>query len=212
MRFIHVWSYSCANYLMYQLKENHERRRVYYYGFQIVFGAIVKAVLLLTIAVLVKSLVPTLIILFIFGSLRVLAGGFHMDTYGRCIVTSTVLFVAAGMATQYSYRMWDSSIVAVLIAATTIFGAITILKWAPKDNPNKPITKPEEIRKFKGLSFMHIIVWALICSVLLFYRNSSGLVYLNMIIISSSFGILLELFTVAPVGYGFFEWISGQKK
>ena len=81
MRFIQTMSYKGANYLMKQKQENHEKRRVYYYGFQIVIGGMVKLILLTLLALITQTLKTSVITVLIFSSLRMLAGGYHMDTY-----------------------------------------------------------------------------------------------------------------------------------
>lgn len=203
MRFIHTWSYKCAHYLMHQQGENHERRRVYYYGIQIIIGAIVKGVLLVSIGLLLGILKPTLVAVLVFASLRVLAGGYHMHTYGKCIVASLALFIFAGLITQYTYQYWHTSHVIVFTALVFLLGLFVILKWAPADTPNKPITDPGEIRKFKILSTLHIIVWVCLSTVFIVLGH-------NMLVIAGSFGLILEVFTVSPIGHRFFGFISGE--
>ena len=85
MRFIEALSYSGADYLMKQKGENHEKRRVYFYGFQIVIGAVVKFLILLVLALVTDTLVQTFLMTIVFASLRMIAGGYHMDTFGRCL-------------------------------------------------------------------------------------------------------------------------------
>ena len=74
MRFINALSYKGADYLMKQTKGNHESRRVYYFGFQVVIGAIVKGLLLLILALLTRTILPSLAILAAFVVLRQIAG------------------------------------------------------------------------------------------------------------------------------------------
>ncbi|MCX7922445.1 MAG: accessory gene regulator B family protein [Clostridia bacterium] len=203
MRFIHTWSYSCANYLMQQLNETHEKRRVYYYGFQIVIGALVKGVLLVTASLILQTLIPTLVGVVIFAILRSSAGGYHMDTYGKCIFTSLGLFLILGALTQYTYKFWDISYVITLIMLSVLIGVLISLKWAPADTPNKPITKIEEIRKFRKLSIATVILWGIAAMVLIYFKY-------NMYAIAGCLGLLLELFTITPAGNSFFDKISGK--
>lgn len=212
MRFIHTWSYICADLLMKQLKENHEKRRVYYYGFQIVIGAVVKGVLLIASSLILGSFIPTLFLVLIFGSLRMIAGGYHMDSYGKCILTSLGMFVILGTISQYTYRYWNLTVIAILIVITFIVGLLVIKKWAPSDTPNRPITKPEEIKKFRLLSFACCIIWMAAASTAIFLRIQSIIpVKYNALIIAGIFGFLLEIFTITPLGYKFFDLISGKK-
>ncbi len=211
MRFIHVWSYACADFLMNQLKESHEKRRVYYYGFQIIIGAVVKGFLLIISSLLLGTLLPTVFLVLIFGSLRMLAGGYHMDTYGKCIFTSLGMFVFLGAVARYTYIYWNPAYLIILVSVSFLFGLYGSIMWAPADTPNKPITKPEEIKKFKTLSVVYSMVWYIATGAAIYFRVKSKLpVYLDMYIISGSFGVLLEIFTITPAGYKFFDIISGK--
>ncbi len=214
MRFIHKWSYVCANYLMIQMKENHEKRRVYYFGFQVIIGSLVKGILLVALALLFRTLVPTLIIMLIFATLRVLAGGYHMETYGRCIVTSLALFLISGIIAQYTYESWPYILVYSMIIVSFIITLLAAAKYAPKDTPNKPITEPEEIKKFKRLSAVYVIIWFIVFTVLV-TMGLNGITifkpeYEKLLALSACFGLLLEIFTVTPFGYNFFKKISGE--
>jgi len=74
MRFINALSYKSADYLMRQMNGNHESRRVYYYGFQIVIGALFKGLLLLLLAFITGTMLPALTIVAAFVILRSIAG------------------------------------------------------------------------------------------------------------------------------------------
>jgi accessory gene regulator B len=206
MKFIHKWSFFCARYLAGQMNENHEKRRVYYFGFQLVIGSIVKGVLLVALAALFGSLLPTLLSVLIFGSFRLLGGGYHMDTYGKCIAVSLGLFIVFGIVTQYTYSYWKEPELVCFIAITLITAIFVTIKWVPKDTPNKPITNLAEIKKFKKLSSFYILVW-LICMLTIFYLKMSKY---ELYIIAVCVGFLLELFSISPLGHSFFDKVSGK--
>ncbi|MCX7748259.1 MAG: accessory gene regulator B family protein [Clostridia bacterium] len=203
MRFIQTWSYSCANHLMVQLKENHERRRVYYYGFQVVIGAIVKGALLIALSFLLGTLIPSIIIVVAFASLRMIAGGYHMNTYGKCIFVSLAMFLIAGIVARYTYQYWRIEYILLLLFFTFVISLPILGKYAPRDTPNRPISDPSEIKKFKRLSFIHIFAFLVVC-ILLIYLNGS------LYVLSVCLGILLELFAVSNLGHKFFDKISGK--
>jgi accessory gene regulator B len=203
MRFIRTWSFACANYLTKQLNENHEKRGIYYYGFQIVIGSVVKGIILILISFLVGALIPTLLLTAAFVSLRVLAGGYHMDSYGKCAITSIGLFVLFGTIVQYTYDMWPSPVIIGFLAAVAIYAFYSAYKWAPKDTPNKPITKPEQIKKLRILTFTHLAVWIPLTCVLIHFQ-------LKMVALSLIFGILISIFIITPTGHRFFDMIKGK--
>ena len=206
MRFIHKWAYSCAKFLTKQLNENHEKRRVYYFGFQVIIGGIIKVISLVLIALILRTLIPTLIILLVFGSLRMIAGGFHMDTYGKCIATSLALFILAGVIVQYTYSNWNQYVICLFVLLSVIISLISAKKWAPSDTPNRPITKPEEITKFKNGTYLYIFIWLIVISILFITRVSKYQVF----VLAATFGLILEIFTITPLGHKFFNRISGK--
>lgn len=203
MRFVSQWSYGCAKHLAGAMNENHQKRSVYYYGFFIVIGALVKGAITLSVALLLGVLIPTLLITFAFGSLRMLAGGYHMDTYGKCLFVSLGLFIASAVISQYTYLYWSTLSVIAFITVTFIIGLYVLIRYAPKDTPNKRITEPQVIRKFKRLSIVYLCAWFFATGVLSFYK-------LNMFAIALSFGVLLELFAISPIGHKFFDLLKDK--
>lgn len=201
MRFVQKWSFACANHLAIAMKENHNKRSIYYYGFFIVIGALTKGIILISVAALLGVVVPTVITVFAFSSLRMLAGGYHMDTFGRCLFISMALFIIAALTAKYTYLYWNLIEIIILIVATFLIGLYVLRRYAPKDTPNKPITDPIQIRKFKKLSITYLIILTTINSFLTVFE-------LKMYILALSFGILLELFTVTPTGHKFFNVIK----
>lgn len=203
MRFIQVWSYSCANYLTAQLKESHEKRRVYYYGFQVFIGELVKIILILLLSLLLGMLRPVGVILTVFMIVRTAAGGYHMDTQGKCLVVSLGLFLIPGAVVKYSHIYWSFGSIASFITAVAIICIIAFIKWIPADTPNRPITKLEEIRKFRIKSLIYITFFLCLACITL-------LNHLYVYSLSLVFGLLVEIFTVTPVAYRLFDWVSGK--
>mgnify|MGYP000985132066 CR=1 FL=1 len=201
MRFVQKWSYACANHFATVLNENHQKRAVYYYGFFIIIGAMVKGIILISAALLFGTLLPTIFVFLAFASLRIGAGGYHMDTYGKCLFASLVLYITASLITQHTYKFWNDFHIAMLITITFVTGLYVLIRYAPKDTPNKPITKPEQIMKYKKLSIIILFVWFIISIALTIFKQSMYIIALNL-------GILLELFSVTPTGHKFFDKIN----
>lgn len=206
MEFIKKWSFGSAKHLAEVMKENHQKRYCYYYGFQIIYGELVKSILLLGIAWVLGIFSSVLLILITFAALRMVAGGFHMDTYGRCLFVSTVMFLGAGLLAQYTNRYWNIYSIFLFIFVTFLIGLSMVVKYAPRDTPNKPITDVEEMRRFKRLSIYYLVIWLVITLILVIYG-------LNIAALSLCFAVLLEVFTITPTGCKFFEYVrSGIAK
>ena len=200
MRFIHKWSYSSARYLAKVLNRDHAQRRIYNFGFLVVYGALVKGVLLFSTSLILGTFIPTLIITLTFAALRTRAGGYHMDSYGKCILTSLGLFLIAGMISKYI----PSDFVGMLILAIMICSIFWASIYAPKDTPNRPITEEWEIKKFHKQSILMVLVF-FAGSIELLYNQHSSLAAAVM------FGVGLEMFSITPAGFRFFDWVAGKK-
>lgn len=201
MRFINKWSYTCAKGLAEVLNENHQRRFAYYFGFQVVIGESVKFAVIFLVSLILGVFIPTLIVTSAFVSLRMIAGGYHMDTQGKCLLVSLGLFIIASLIAKYTYHQWNTFQLAILILLTFISGLYVLIRYAPRDNPNKPITDPDEIWKLKKLSLIYLFVWLVVIVILTLFR-------LNLIVVSLGFGVLLEVFIITPTGHKFFDLIK----
>lgn len=205
MRFIEALSYSGANYLMKQKGENHEKRRVYFYGLQVIIGAIVKFIVLFVLALITDTLLPTFLMAIVFASLRAIAGGYHMDTFGKCLGVSISMFIVFSIIARYTYQYWQDYQIMIFAIITVVCSLISIYKWAPSDNPNRPITEPTEIKKFKRLSIIYLVTWTIISFVLIYTKS-------YMIFLSIAFGLILEVFSITPAGHVFFNFVRKSLK
>lgn len=198
MRFIKAWSYKCALQLSQSMNESHAKRRVYYFGFEVVIGTLVKLVLLLIAAYLLNILIPAIVIITVFSTLRVIAGGYHAETYGKCFTASLILFIAFGFIAQYTYSYWSLMYVSVLASISFLGTLFVIIKWVPADTPNRPITRQEEILKFKKYSIVFLGIW--LATQVIFIMNN-----MSLFAISGSFGLSLEAFMITPLAYRIFS-------
>lgn len=201
LRLINKWSYSCAKALANVLEENHQKKAEYYFGFQVAIGSIVKTALLVAVSMIFGVLIPALIISISFALLRKVAGGYHMDTYGKCLLVSIALFVFAALIAKHTCRYWNIAWVIILITLTFTIGLYVLIRYAPRDTPNRLITDPQEIRKFKALSIAYICVWLVLVTVL-------TILGMKMYTILLCFGVLQELFAITPIGHKFFDRIK----
>ncbi|HEX9059473.1 MAG TPA: accessory gene regulator B family protein [Clostridia bacterium] len=201
MRFIQSWSYACASYVSSQMNETHEKRRVYYYGFQVIIASLVKGFLLVAFAALTGSFAATISVMLSFASLRVIAGGYHMNTYGKCATMSIGLFVISGCIAQYTYHLWNLWSLIVLVIFSLMVSSILLFKWAPRDTPGRPITDPGEIKKFRFFSAVYLLIWCALVSILTYFNY-----YLYSIAIC--FGLLMEAFIITPAAFSLLDKIS----
>lgn len=201
VKFVKKWSYSCAKYLSHMLDEDHQKKAVYYYGFQIAIGSTVKIVALAAVSLAFGVLLLALVISVSFTLLRKVAGGCHMKTYGKCLVVTIGLFISAALLAQYTHQYWSVEGLVILFTLTFIAGIYLLLKYAPKDSPNRLITDLEERRRFKKLSIIYLLIWLVLVVVL----TMQGM---KIYTLALCFSVMLEVFGITPVGHSFFEKIE----
>lgn len=198
MRFISKWSYAGAKNLAGILNEDHKKRFEYYFALQLILGESVKTVILFSISLILGIFVPTLLITATFVLLRMIAGGYHMDTQGKCLYVTLAIFITSPLIVKYTYQYWNFNSVTLLIIITFLLGLYTLGKYAPKDTPNKPITSVKKIRKLKLVSLVYLFIWLIITVLLNIFQ-------FRLAAICLCFGVLLELFIISPIGHRFFD-------
>lgn len=151
LRYVKVFSYNSARALKNKLNQSHKEKYVFYYGFQILYGAINKFLLLITAGLLLHVLPQILIATLSFMLLRVFIGGLHYDSYTKCAWVSLTCLVTAGLLAKYIPYNY---IVNNIIFATLL---CIILKYAPVEHKNRPLTENKKIR-FKYIALILLIV------------------------------------------------------
>jgi len=168
--------------------------QIYEYGWMVIWGAILKISLLVTISSLLGILIPVMILTITFSSFRIIAGGYHFSSYNKCLVFSLVQFISTSLLLHRTLQYWSFSIIWLLLAICVIIGVYNIYYYAPRDTPNKPITEMSEILRFKKLSYQYLAIWATIMIMII------SMFELKIIVLSSCFGLLLELFSISKLG------------
>jgi len=129
----------------------------------------------------------------------------HMDTYNKCLIVSFTIFLSGAAFSEYTDIFWNNEGLFVLAAVALFTGIYILLKYAPKDTPNKRITNPTQINRLKKLSVLYLFILISVIVVLI----KLGL---EKYAIAACLGILFELFTITPRGHKFFYRISGAMK
>ncbi|EGD47058.1 Accessory gene regulator B [Ruminiclostridium papyrosolvens DSM 2782] len=191
MRIIEKLSYKSANYFAKQLGLNHQQRTIRYFGFQSLYGDVVKILIMAIVSLIIKSFLATMLVAFSFAILRRNAGGFHMKTEIGCIIFTTLICVIPGTIISY-FQLLSNILTIIILIIIFIFCHICLFKYAPKGSKNNMITDKDEILKFKKKSITthrFLYIWVILFLVL----NK------NYISISISIGCMLEVLTILPI-------------
>lgn len=152
------------------------------YGFKVIYGAIIKGGILLTLALLLNILIPTLVVIASFGIIRVFAGGLHFESYTKCTYISIVFLLMLGVMGSI---IPFNNIINIIVF---VFTLAMFVSFAPVENQNRPL-KDKEKSRFKSITIINLFILLALQS----------FIDVNIIKESIMFGILLSGFITLPI-------------
>lgn len=182
-------AYASAAYLSYQLKQNHQKRTEYYFGFQAIYGGILKLAFLLALAKLLGCIATTIIVALTFSTFRFYAGGVHMGTYTQCAFITIFFFLAAAITAQVLVA--SKLALFIFLIATTVFALACIILYAPKDSPMNAMSENSK-KKLKNLSILCLFFWIIISIIFIYNGYYKGITAICL-------ALILETSTFMPV-------------
>ena len=137
-----------------------EDAEVYSYGMELLISTVLNFAVAIVIAVATKSILPCLVNLAAFLTLRVNAGGYHADTHLGCTMTlvSTLLIFIFAEKNISEVAMFFNSLMMLLLSN------ILIIMLSPVEHPNKPISEDMK-RKLRDKSVKWAGIWTVFCIV-----------------------------------------------
>jgi len=170
------------------------------YGLEITIGGFLKFFIVITLSLLFGVVKEMLTITISFAVFRILTGGVHMSTYFKCLTTSTILFFIPAYVFK---NLETSNIPFIFHVFTFLFTLSIILLYVPVESPNRPIPKEKQIR-LKWTSSFFIIFWFISTTTITTYHSHSY----QYLVIFSSIGLVLQAFTLTPIGIRIFHNID----
>ncbi|OPX46333.1 accessory protein regulator protein B [Ruminiclostridium hungatei] len=190
MKIIEKFSFCSANYLTLKLKHNHQKRSVLYFGFQAIYGDLIKLIIMALISGMVGSFWTTMLIAFSFAYLRKNAGGIHMKSEWGCILFTTGICVIPGTIVN-SFSITSFSLTIFFMIMVLIFCLVCLYKYSPMSSNIGDIPNKSKIAKFKKKSIISLVSLYLLAIGFIFfgqYKSSISIVA----------GCMLEVFTILP--------------
>ncbi len=122
------------------------------FGLESLLGQILKIFIYLAIFGAFSLTKDYIITALFFCSLRLLAGGYHAETYWGCFTVTLIMFVGAiAVGIQLPLNILTKIILIFISVLLMMF-------YAPVDHPNKPIISTKRRQRFKILSIIGVIV------------------------------------------------------
>lgn len=189
-----------AKYVTEEAELDHSQTDSIRYGMEIILGALIKGITLLSTAYFLEIL-PQVIIALICGSLlRLMSGGAHCTSYLRCLSCGLFIYLFTGKAALYFEQFLTRDQLVIILLPCFFIMALCAYLWAPAEVPYRSIDFNESIL-FKVLTIAFLIILLLI---VLFYANQIKLSF----IIAGLLALLVQTFSFAPVGYLLFGKID----
>jgi len=134
------------------------------------------------------------------GLLRMATGGAHLTSPWRCIFLSALVPAGFGLLAKHTAGLINSATAVGILAVAFGIGMALIFKYAPADVPEKPI-KPERRGIYRKIGLGLAVLWALVTATLLYYGAKS-------LFFAAILGFLWQMFSLTPVGYRFYHYLS----
>ena len=156
-----------ASSISEQLHYDEEKSAVIAYGLLAIMQVTVIMLYTVLFGVLTKTLLPALLINLSGGVLRSFSGGAHAGSMATCICISFAVISAGAACSVYllpAVPGFPAAVVLILLFSILFFIAF---KYIPVDSPNKPIRRPEKIRRLRRQSFAMLAVLFAACAAFL---------------------------------------------
>ncbi|MFA6948120.1 MAG: accessory gene regulator B family protein [Eubacteriales bacterium] len=189
-----------------------EKIAVMAYGLSAFFQMVIIFTVITAVGLVFGVWYEALITFFAVGIMRSAIGGAHSSTYIGCLTISTIsilLFAfAAHNIADYHSRFIILAISAVIYAASFIL----IYKYAPADSPNKPITRPEKIKRLRRRAFVTLAVYILITVIFALLPEAFYGGHGSSCALAFALSAIWQAFAVTPAGKVFIGVIDFGKK
>lgn len=166
-----------------------EDEEVYAYGMELLYSSILNIALAAIIAIITNTVYPTAAFLTAFIVIRQYIGGYHAKTHLGCMSIFAVVLCCFAVLSRYIPTECE-----ILISMPAIgLSMFLILKFAPVEHPNKPLTDKEKsrLRKSGIISAFTVFILVLIMSVFTSTRRYG--MYISLGQLTASTAMLCEI-------------------
>lgn len=166
-----------------------EDEEVYAYGMELLYSSIFNIALAAIIAIITNTIYPTAAFLITFIVIRQYIGGYHARTHLGCMSIFAVVLYCFAVLARYipaECEVWISMLAIVL-------AMFLILRFAPVEHPNKPLSGKEKsrLRKRGIISAFTVFILALFMSVFTSTRRYG--MYISLGQLTASTAMLCEI-------------------
>lgn len=144
--------------------ESEEEKEVVIYGLEAIVSTIVDLFFILIIGYISHNTLGTIIYLFCFCTIRVLAGGYHANSYLSCLLCSIISYSFIVLVNPYLTQQYNMALIIM-----TVISYVVILIVAPVLNGKRAFAEDEVARIKKKVRI--ILTIELLVTIVLYFIN-----------------------------------------
>lgn len=202
-------AHNIAQKIAFQLAYDEDRQSVIAYGLTAIFQILTIFAVISIIGVIFDFWYECVIIFLEVGIIRKSTGGAHSQTMKGCLMISVLSVILLSTLSRYllnqNITYFFNCGISVLILAICF---IVFYLRVPVDSPNKPIVRPEKIKRLRRQSFFILSILILITFACIFLTTWNQRFY--SIAVSIRLALLWQLLTLTKTGAHFIDRIDAK--
>lgn len=180
-----------ARFFVMQEIVKSEHEEIYAYGMEILLSTVINGVMVLIIAAITKTLLPSLIFFAAFIIMRRTAGGYHANTHGGCMaILASVHFLFILLI-----HICPINVIPVFSVISVVYSCSLVYIFSPVEHPNKPLTDINK-GKLRTQSIVFIVCLSAVDILMLYLKHEEISLYLSSGILISTTGMIAEKITL----------------
>jgi accessory gene regulator B len=204
---IEILAHKIAEKIALQLDYDDERKAVVAYGLIGIIQMVTIFIIITIIGLIFDTWYESMIIFLGVGMIRKSTGGAHAGTMLSCNIISVVTVTILSALSRYILNIPFNTYVNLgLTVFLFVICFIIFYLRVPVDSPNKPITKPEKIRRLRRQSFLILTLLILTAGISILFTDYNDRFY--SIAISIRLILLWQSLTLTKFGALFIEKID----
>lgn len=177
-KMLHRISQTITNFLISKEIVEKDEAEIYIYGYETFLSGVIDLLITITLGLVFKRLLASVIYFVMFVSVRMYVGGYHADSYLKCKSLFIFITIAILSVSYIEIPLYGEILILLLFLITAYF-------LCPIENPNKPIRKTEK-RKYRITGLIYSAFWSISAVIIYFYIQ-----YISTIIAGNAFAITM---------------------
>lgn len=209
MKALEKLAHNIAEKISVQIACDQDKTAVIAYGLTAMFQMAVIFTAISIIGILSDFWYESIVIFFGVGIIRKSTGGAHARTMYGCILISILSIVLLSALSRYGLNYpvnqpGEFGITLLVFLSCFVVFYIRV----PVDSPNKPIVKPEKIKRLRKQSFRILVLLFFVSINLIIFKGRNS--RLSSIANSIKLTLLWQAFTLTKTGIRFFDAVDSK--